>query len=66
MDEIRVEVGVNESSKKKVTRSTRAGQMKNCQEEQMHRKWRGNGGEEDRNCDEACIESETVGEECKQ
>ena len=36
-------------------------QMKN---KQMPRKWRGNGGEEDRNCDGDCIESdiERVGE----
>ena len=33
----------------------------------MPRMWRGNGGEEDRNCDGDCIESdlERVGEECK-
>ena len=34
----------------------------------MPRKWRGNGGEEDRNCDGHCIKSdlERVGEERKQ
>ena len=26
-------------------------EMKNCQREQMARKWVGKGGEEDRNCD---------------
>ena len=33
----------------------------------MPRKWRGNGGEEHRNCDGDCIGSdlERVGEECK-
>ena len=61
MDE-RVEVGVKESSKKKLVR-----QMKNWLREQMPRKWRGNGGEEDKNCDGDCIESdlERVGDECK-
>ena len=41
-------------------------QMKNWQREQMPRKYRGNAGEEDRNCED-CIESdlERVGEECK-
>ena len=32
--------------------------MKNWQREQIPRKWRGNGGEEDRNCDGDCIESD--------
>ena len=66
-----MEVGVKESSKKKLVRSTWAGHvekwhMKNWQREQMPRKWRGNGGEEDRNYDGDCIESdlERVGEEC--
>ena len=33
----------------------------------MPRKWSGNGGEEDRNCEGDCIKSdlERVGEECK-
>ena len=33
----------------------------------MSKRWRGNGAEEDRNCDGGCIESdlERVGEECK-
>ena len=41
--------------------------MKNWQREQMPRKWRGNRGEEDRNCDEGCIKHdlERVGEKCK-
>ena len=39
MDKLRVEVGWKEW------------EMKNWQREQMLRKWRGNGGEEDRNCD---------------
>ena len=57
-----MEVGVKESSKKKLVR-----QMKNWLREQMPRKWRGNGGEEDKNCDGDCIESdlERVGDECK-
>ena len=37
-----MDVGVNKSSKN--------WQVKNLQREQMLRKWRGNGGEEDRNC----------------
>ena len=32
-------------------------QMKIWQREQMPRKWRGYGGEEDRNCDGGCIET---------
>ena len=32
-------------------------QMLHCQREQMPRKWRGNGDEEDRNCDGDCIKS---------
>ena len=57
-----MEVGVKESSKKKLVR-----QMKNWLREQMPRKWRGNGSEEDKNCDGDCIESdlERVGDECK-
>ena len=56
MNEMRVEVGVKESSKKKLVRSTWAGHVakpgyKKTGREQMPRKWRGNGGEEDRNCD---------------
>ena len=52
----RVEVGVKASSKKKLVMSTWAGdvekwEMKNWQREQMPRHWRGNGGEDDRNCD---------------
>ena len=44
-----MEVGVKESSKKKLVRST---VQKTAQREQMPRKCRGNGGEEeDRNCD---------------
>ena len=72
MGEMRLEVGVKESSKMKLARSTRTGhvdkwQMKKWQREQMPRKWRGNGCEEDRNCDWDCIESdpERLGEECK-
>ena len=54
MDEMRLEVGVNESSKNKLVRSTWAGDVVQLQmadktvREQMPRKWRGNGGEEDR------------------
>ena len=57
-----MEVGVKESSKKKLVRSTWAGHVEqmvdkktNWHREQMTRKWRGNGGEEDRNCDGDCI-----------
>ena len=48
---------MTESSKKKRVRSTRAGhvenmkKMKNWQRDKMVGEWRGNGGEEDRNCD---------------
>ena len=52
------EVGVTESVKKKLARSTIHGlvrwkewEMKNWQREQMFRKWRGNGDEENLNCD---------------
>ena len=65
-------VGMKESSKKKLVRSTWADhverwQMKNWQRDQMSRKWMGIGSEEDQNCDGDCIESdiERVGEECK-
>ena len=52
MDNMRVEVGVEESSKKKLMRSTWAGhvdkwEMKKWQRDQMPRKRRENGGEED-------------------
>ena len=53
---MRVGVGVQESSKKKLVRSIWAGHVdkfedeKTCRE-QMSRKWRGNGGEEDQHCD---------------
>ena len=60
---------MKESSKKKLVRSTWAGQvgkweMKNWQREQMPREWRGNGDEEDRNCDGDYIKNdlERVGE----
>ena len=51
-----MEFGVKESSKKKLMRSTWAGnmekwEMKHWQREQIPRKWREKGGEEDRNCD---------------
>ena len=32
--------------------------MKNWQREQMSRKWKGNGGEEDQNCDGDCIKND--------
>ena len=53
---MRVEVGMKESSKKKLLKSTwlvmcKKWEMKTWQREQMLRKWRVNGGEEDRNCD---------------
>ena len=55
MDEMRVEVGVKDSSKKKLVRSTWAGHIekweKENDKEQLLIYWRGNGGEEDRNCD---------------
>ena len=58
MVEMRVEVGAKESSKKKLVRSTLADhvekkkrEVKNWQRRQMPRKWSGNGGEEDQNCD---------------
>ena len=40
-------------------------EIKNWLRKQVPRKWRGNGGEEDRNCDGDCINSdlERVGEE---
>ena len=64
-----MEIGVKESSKKLVSR-TRADrvekwQMKNWQREQIPRKWRGNGGEEDQHCNGDCIkiDLERVGEE---
>ena len=40
-------------------------EMKNWQREQMPRKWRGNGGDKDQNCDGGCLkrELERVGEE---
>ena len=44
MDEMRVEVGVKESVKKKW-------EMKHWHREQMPRTWRGKGGEEDLNSD---------------
>ena len=48
-DEMRLEVGVNESSKNKLVRSTWAGDVVQMADktvrEQMPRKWRGNGGE---------------------
>ena len=52
IDEMKVEVGVKESSKNKLVRSTWAGHVEemaneNWQREQMPRKWRVNGGEED-------------------
>ena len=55
-----MEVGMEESSKKKLVMSTRAGHvekwdMKIWQREQMPRKWRGNRGEEDPNCVGVCI-----------
>ena len=46
---------MKESSKKKLVTNTWGGhvgkkfEMKNWQRQQMLRKWRGNGGEEDRN-----------------
>ena len=53
---MRVEVEVMETSKKKLVRNTCTGHVKkweilNWQREQMAGKWRGNGGEEHRNCD---------------
>ena len=73
MEVKRGEVGVEESAKMKLVRSTWAGlvekcSIKNWQREQMPRKCRRNGGEEDRNCDGNCIEShlERVGEESKE
>ena len=57
MDEKRVEVGVKEHFTKTLVRSTWAGHvginwvMKKWQREQIPRKWRGNGGGEDRHCD---------------
>ena len=67
-----MEVGVEKRSKKKLVRSTWTGHVEKMAEkklakEQMPRKWRGNGGEEDKNCDGDCIEGdlERVGEECK-
>ena len=66
-----MEIEVKESSKKKLARSTWAGhvaknrKMKHWQRQQMPRKWRGNGGEEDRSCDGDYIKSnlERVGKE---
>ena len=42
-------------------------EMKNWQRQHVPRKWRGHGGEEDRNCDGVCIKRdlERVGEEWK-
>ena len=66
-----MEVGVKERSKKKLVRRTWAGrvkkwEMKNWQREQIYRKWRGNGGEEDRNCDGVCIKHDLeMGDEWK-
>jgi len=51
MDEKRVWDGVKESSKKKLMRSTCAGHMEKMGDEkrvQVPRKWRENGGEENR------------------
>ena len=48
---------MKESSKKKLVRSTWVGyvvkklEMKNLQKGLMPRKWKGNDGKEDRNCD---------------
>ena len=55
---------MKEYSKEKLVRSTWAGHVdkwqkaENWQREQMPRKWRGNGGEEDRNCDGDCIKND--------
>ena len=56
MDEMRVWDGVKETSKKKLVKSTWVGrrknrEMTNWQREQVSRKWKGNGGEKERNCD---------------
>ena len=59
MDELRVKIGVNESSKKKLVSRTLAGhvekwQIKNWQRADSQKVegggWRGNGGEKDQNC----------------
>ena len=44
MKEMRVEVGMKESSKKKLVRSTWAGHVEKMGDEKLA-KWRGNGGE---------------------
>ena len=50
---MRVKVGVKEDSKKKlVRRSCRKNLRRKIGREQMPKKWRGNGGDGDRNCDE--------------
>ena len=73
MDEMKVALGVRDSSKKYLMRSTWTGhveqwEMKNWQREQMPRKWKGNEGEEDQNGDVDCINSdlERVGDEWRQ
>ena len=51
---MRVQVGGKESSKTKLVHGLvmwEKWEMKNWQREEMPREWRGNGGEEDRNCD---------------
>ena len=65
MDEMKVEIGVKESFKRKLARSTWAGHVDKMVDEKLSRQWRGNGGEEDQNCDGACIvcDLERVGEE---
>ena len=52
MDEMRVEIGMKESVKKKLVNSTRVGHVgrmggENWENKQMTRQLRGNGGEED-------------------
>ena len=74
VDELRVEVGVKDSFKKKLVRSrlTRAGHVERRGDEKLTKrtdaqKMDGEGGEEDRNCDGDCIKRdvERMGEECR-
>ena len=52
-------VGVKEHSKKKLAKSTWAGHVEKTADEKLAERtheWRGNGAEEDRNCDGDCIQ----------
>ena len=74
MEDMRVEVGVKDSFKKKLVsrRLTWAGHVERMGDEKLTKrtdvqKMDGEGGEEDRNCDGDCIKRdvERMGEECR-